>query len=283
MEYLTLIKPAELITHVGDPNWAIIDCRFTLGDEERGRKDYLKSHIPGAVYAHLNDDLCGPMIQGITGRHPLPTIDQLQQRFSSWGIDASVQVVAYDDWPAIGLATAARLWWLLRWLGHASVAVLDGGWTEWISSNLPTRSGLETRTVRKFYAVERPELLAGSNDIDKMRLDANSLVIDSRSADRYRGENETIDPVAGHIPGAKSMPYSDVLAPSGSFLSKRELEAHFRRSIVDIPASNVAFYCGSGVTAAVNVLAIAHAGLGEARLYVGSWSEWITDPKRAVE
>lgn len=282
MVYTTLISVTELIAHLDDPLWTIVDCRFSLEDPQRGRNDYLRAHIPGAVYAHLNEDLCAPHVPGVTGRHPLPTPEQLAQKFSQWGIGPGVQVVAYDDWEAASGGVAARLWWSLRWLGHDAVAVLDGGWKKWVEEGLPWRSGWEVRSPKTFVPKPRPELIVSASEVEAMRLDPAYRVVDSRSADRYRGENETIDPVAGHIPGAINIPYADNVGPDGLFKSREELQERFMTLLGDVPAQNVIFYCGSGVTACHNLLAMLHAGIGEARLYAGSWSDWITDASRPV-
>lgn len=283
LTFSTLISVTDVLPHLSDPDWAIIDCRFSLENPGRGRQDYLSAHIPGAIYANLDKDLSAPVLPGQTGRHPLTTVEELAQRFSEWGIDSSVQVVAYDDYPNIGLSTAPRLWWMLRWLGHERVAVLDGGWFCWVSQGLPFQAGVVNRTPRRFIPSVQPQLLADSALVDRIRLDPSARLLDSRSADRYRGENETIDPVAGHIPGAISAPYAENVGQDGLFLPPDALRARFESLTKGTPADRVVFYCGSGVTAANNVLAFAHAGLGDARLYAGSWSEWITDPKRPVE
>lgn len=283
MTFTTLISVDELFTHLHDPDWAIIDCRFSLENPRRGRQDYLAAHLPGAVYASLDEDLSAPVVPGQTGRHPLPSIEKLTHLFSGWGIDSEVQVVVYDDYPNLGLSTAPRLWWMLRWLGHERVAVLDGGWFRWVSQGLPLQAGVVTRPPRQFTPKVQPHLLADSDLVDRMRLDSTARLLDSRSADRYRGENETLDPVAGHIPGAICAPYGENVGADGLFLPQETLQARFSQLIGDVPPDRVVFYCGSGVTAANNVLAFAHAGLGDARLYAGSWSEWITDPKRPVE
>jgi len=280
MAYSTLISVPELFKHYADPDWAIIDCRFTLTEPEQGQEAYLKAHIPGAVYAHLDRDLCDPILPGKTGRHPLPPIDTFVEKLSAWGIDSEVQVIAYDD--VGGALAAARLWWMLRWLDHDSVAILDGGWKRWKESGFPVRSGTETRTARRFTAHPRHDLVVGWEEVEEMRKRSDSLVLDSRTVDRYRGENETIDPIAGHIPGAKSAPYTEVLDEKEKFLSAEKLRARFQELLAGIPVERTAFYCGSGVTAALNVLAVAHARLGDARLYAGSWSEWITDQNRPV-
>jgi thiosulfate/3-mercaptopyruvate sulfurtransferase len=280
MIYTTLISVPELISQLDDPDLAIIDCRFSLTDTEAGRKNYLEAHIPGAIYAHLDEDLSSPIIKGITGRHPLPSIDTFTEKLGDWGINSSVQVVAYDD--AGGALAASRLWWLLHWLGHYAVAVLDGGWQAWLKSGGDVRSGQETRSssmfiprVRHGRVIEADEILARLND-------PRILLLDSREEARFRGEIEPIDPVAGHIPGARLFPHLSVLDAEGKFLSQEELRGYFQLLLGDISPRDTVFYCGSGVTAAQNVLAMAYARLGDARLYAGSWSEWITDPDRPV-
>ncbi len=282
MDYNTIIPAEVLAEHLQEDNLVIIDCRFTLGENLRGTSDYQRAHIPGAVYAHLENDLCGPIIPGKTGRHPLSEVGLLVDRFSCWGINPEVQVVAYDDWPGNGIPVAARLWWSLRWLGHEKAAVLDGGWDGWSQAGYPMASGIEERARSVFVPSIMTEIIAYSTLVDSMRQDPASRVVDSRSSDRYRGENEIIDPVAGHIPRAISLPYQENFDSGGFFHPVTVLQKRFGDSLGDAPSSNIVFYCGSGITAAVNVLAMAHAGLGDARLYVGSWSEWITDPQRPV-
>ncbi len=282
MDYTTIISADELADNLQADQLAIIDCRFTLGEDLRGGADYLPAHIPGAIYAHLDKDLCAPIIPGRTGRHPLPDVGMLVDRFSGWGIGPDTQVVAYDDWPGSGIPVAARLWWSLRWLGHQKAAVLDGGWGAWLRAGYPVASGEVERARDIFVAGVNPNIFASSEMVDGLRQEPASRVVDARSSDRYRGENETIDPVAGHIPGAISLPYQDNFDAKGFIHPAAVLQKKFGEMLGDIPASQVAFYCGSGVTAAVNVLAMAHAGLGDGRLYVGSWSEWITDPGRPI-
>jgi thiosulfate/3-mercaptopyruvate sulfurtransferase len=279
MPCTTLVTTHELAQHLADPTWVIVDCRFSLDRPERGREEYARAHVPGAIYAHLNEDLSGPIVPGVTGRHPLPAIEDAARRFGAWGIDANTQVVAYDD---SGGAMAARLWWLLRWLGHDAVAVLDGGWPRWIAEGRPTTSESPSPTPRVFEPRPRPELVVDANAVLAMITDSRGCIIDSRAADRYRGENETIDPVAGRIPGALNAPYAENIGPDGRFRSAAELAARFGSLIPGDPA-NAVFYCGSGVTAAHNLLALKHAGLGDAKLYAGSWSDWITDPSRPIE
>lgn len=276
----TLVTTPQLAEHLVDPDWAIIDCRFSLMDTERGRRDYKQAHIQGAVYAHLDEDLSGPIVGGKTGRHPLPDIDTLARTLSDFGIDANVQVVAYDDF---GGAIAARLWWLLRWLGHDAVAVLDGGWPHWHSEDRMRHAGSESRETRVFIPHPRPNLLCSADDVLAICDDTPTIkLFDSRSAERYRGENETIDPVAGHIAGALSASYAENLDADGLFRSPQELRTRFRSLFGETAVEQSTFYCGSGVTAAHNLLALVHAGLGDARLYAGSWSEWINDPDRPI-
>jgi thiosulfate/3-mercaptopyruvate sulfurtransferase len=280
MYWLTLITPSDLSSHLDDPDWAVVDCRFSLADPSAGRRAYEQNHIPGAVYAHLDDDLSGTIVPGETGRHPLPSVQRFSETLSRWGVDEAVQVVAYDD--VGGALAASRLWWMLRWLGHEHVAVMDGGWPRWERNGFSMQDGTEFRTARRFTPHVRANLLAETRDVAIIRADASWRLIDARGADRFRGENETIDPVAGHIPGAISLPHTEDLGADGSFLPADELRAIFAERLDDVTADRVAVYCGSGVTAAQHVLAMAHCGLGNARLYVGSWSEWITDPERPV-
>ena len=277
MIYTTLIATPQLALHLGDPDWTLVDCRFALADTGLGRRAYLEAHISGAIYAHLDEDLSGPIVPGITGRHPLPDPAVLAARLSQWGIGPGVQVAVYDDQ---GGAYAVRLWWMLRWLGHEAVAVLDGGWQAWREEGRETRSGQEARPRRDFQIELRPDLLVTADEVDAIRLDPDWRLLDARGADRFRGENETIDAVAGHIPGAASAPYAGNLGSDGRFLSPDELAGRFGRLLGDVPATRTICYCGSGVTAGHDLLAMLHAGLGEGRLYVGSWSEWITNASR---
>jgi len=277
----TTITVAELDGHLNDQDWIIVDSRFKLSNPDQGQMDYESAHIPGAVYADLDKHLTGPIIKGVTGRHPLPGVEKVSEVFSSFGINSRVQVVAYDDqWGALA---AGRVWWLLRWLGHEAVAVLDGGWQEWVKKGLPVRSGNEVPKPRKFTPHPRNDLIVSINELEKILTDPQFRVLDVRAADRYRGENETIDPVPGHIPGAISAPYAGNLNPNGTFRSSESLATRYKRIISGVPINHVVCYCGSGVTATHDILAMMIAGLGEARLYAGSYSEWITDPKRPVE
>lgn len=279
MHYTTLISAEDLNQHLTNPKWVMVDCRFSLDDTGQGRREYLQGHIPGAVYAHLDEDLSGPIIPGQTGRHPLPDIETTARTFSRWGIDSTVQVVAYDGGNG---SMAARLWGMLRWLGHEAVAVLDGGWARWQTEGRPSRSGAEIYSPRAFIPRPRPELLLDVTEVETIRTDPAWRLLDSRSGETYRGEKAGYDPIAGHIPGAISAPLIENVGPDGLFLSKEQLRVRFEKLVGATPAAQTVFYCGSGVTANHNALAFAHAGLGEARVYPGSWSDWIIDPDRPV-
>jgi thiosulfate/3-mercaptopyruvate sulfurtransferase len=276
----TLISPHELADHLEDEKWAIVDCRFYLAEPERGLQEYKDAHIPGAVYAHLDRDLSGTIIPGETGRHPLPTVEDASSTFSEMGIGPGIRVVAYDS--AGGALAASRLWWILRWLGHEAAAVLDGGWQGWQREGLPITSGIEKRPNQKFLPAPMKEMIAYSEQVQAVMSGDSQKLVDARTPDRFRGENEVIDPVAGHIPGALNMPYTENLDSEGRFLSPEEIRRRYKRLLGDFPEEKTIHYCGSGVTSAHNLLALVHAGLKMPRLYAGSWSEWINDPKSPV-
>lgn len=276
MNHLTFIQPAEAFKHLADPAYRFIDCSYALADKSWGAAEYQKSHIPGALYADLHEDLAGEIRPGAGGRHPLPAKEDLVKLFSSYGIDANTQVVAYDS--TSGFMAAARLWWLLKWAGHDKVAVLAGGKPAWQSQGFPLTAEASVPPAAAFKPAFRDELLASADEV--LALDQhNSCLVDSRTADRYAGQNETIDPVAGHIPGAISKPFNANINAQGEIADPAALKEYFAK---DFEKGNTVFYCGSGVTAAFNILLAVHAGYPFPKLYAGSWSEWITDPKRPV-
>jgi thiosulfate/3-mercaptopyruvate sulfurtransferase len=280
----SLIEPGELGRHLADPDWAIIDCRFELARPDWGEQAFAAAHIPNALYAHLDRDLSGPRT-ALTGRHPLPEVGALEATFGRWGIDEKVQVVAYDQGGA--LAFAARLWWLLRWLGHGKVAVLDGGLAAWQHAGLPLDTGAAARAPRRFRAAPAADAVVTSAALASLVASGalergERLLVDARGADRFAGENETLDPVAGHIPGARNHPFASNLDARGRFLEASELRRRWAQRLRGRPAAEVISMCGSGVTACHNLLALEVAGLAGARLYAGSWSEWIRDPARPV-
>ena len=246
---------------------------------EAGRRAYLQAHIPGAVYAHLDEDLSGPSSPASPAGIRLPDPETFVRTVSAWGIGPQTQVVVYDDKSG---SYAARLWWMLRWMGHEAVAVLDGGWAAWQAEGRPTRSGQETRPAAAFVPRPRPELVLEADAVEAMRTDPAWRLLDARGADRFRGENETRDRRAGHIPGAASAPCGANVDAGGHMLPAEALRQRYADLLGDTPPERTVVYCGSGVTAAHDVLALQHAGLGEARLYAGSWSDWITDPTRPI-
>jgi thiosulfate/3-mercaptopyruvate sulfurtransferase len=270
VDELTALLPAKEVV--------VVDCRFSLKNPDEGFAKYSAGHIPGARYAHLDRDLSGPVVPGVTGRHPLPDPAALAQRFSAWGIDADRHVIAYDD--SVG-AFAARLWWLLLWLGHDAVSVLDGGLLAWQARNLPVETAAPTVEPASFVPHLRPELVVDAEEVERVRTRDDHRLLDARGPARFRGDEEPIDPVAGHIPGARSFPFLDH-TEAGHLRSAADIRASFAAALGHVPAENAIAYCGSGVTAAHLVLAGAHAGLGRVRLYPGSWSEWITDASRPV-
>ncbi len=281
--FSTLIEPWELARRLEDPDWAIVDCRFDLARPDWGSQAYAAGHIPHALYAHLDRDLSARRTEG-SGRHPLPEPEALAATFSRFGIDADVQVAAYDQGTG---AIAARLWWLLRWLGHPGVAVLNGGLAAWQRAGLPLVTSSEPRAARPFRA--RPEAAAVATGTEVGQLVSSGalrrgerLLIDARSADRFAGENETIDPVAGHVPGARNHPFAANLGADGRFLEPPQLRQSWEQTLRGRPVSELIAMCGSGVTACHNLLALESAGYSGGRLYAGSWSEWITDPARAL-
>ncbi|MCB0262963.1 MAG: sulfurtransferase [Calditrichaeota bacterium] len=277
--FTTIISINDLRTNLNDPDWLVIDCRFSLNDTERGKRDYRLSHIPGAIYAHLDADLSAPIIPGKTGRHPLPSPEKFAEKLSEWGVDKTVQVVAYDD---AGGGVASRLWWMLRWLGHDAVAVLDGGWNAWIAANFPVSGETTVRSKRNFVPNIRENWVVDADWITAASNDSHHCVMDARAASRFTGEQETIDPVAGHIPGALNVPFAENLDENGFFLSPEMLRQKYESILGERSAEKTATYCGSGVTACHNLLAMKHAGFPDALLYPGSWSEWITDKSRAI-
>jgi thiosulfate/3-mercaptopyruvate sulfurtransferase len=279
MAYQTLISSDVLLEHLDQPDWVTVDCRFSLADTDQGRREYLQGHIPGAVYAHLDNDLSGNIVPGQTGRHPLPSPDTLAATLAQWGIGNSTQVVAYDS---SNSGFAVRLWWLLTWLGHNDVAILNGGWPVWQRGEYPVSTVVPDPRQSHFVPRPRPELTVDAEHVSQIRADPNYCLVDSRAPERYRGEVEPIDPIAGHIPGAISYFYGDNVNADGTFLSPDELRLRFQEKFGDFPAGKIVFYCGSGVTAAHNAFAMKLAGLGDALLYPGSWSEWITDSSRPV-
>jgi thiosulfate/3-mercaptopyruvate sulfurtransferase len=275
----TLVGPDDVASHRDDPGWVVLDCRHDLTDPSAGRKAYALGHIPGAAFLSIDEELCGPR-NGRNGRHPLPDIEAVAAVFGALGIGDTTQVVAYD---AQGGAFAARAWWTLRWLGHRQVAVLDGGWQRWLAEIGTTTTAIPRRAAVRFTPRAQPV------NVDIVAIEANlaqrsHLLVDARAADRFRGENEKLDPVGGHVPGAVNRPYADNLA-GGRFKRAGALAEEWRSIFAAAggagPAAAI-HMCGSGVSACHNLLALEVAGLTGGKLYPGSWSEWCADSRRPV-
>lgn len=277
MAYTTLISAADLARHYLQDNWVVLDCRHDLVNPQAGRQAYDAGHIPGARFASLDRDLAdharGPG-GAFRGRHPLPDADVFIQTLRGWGIDDDSQVIAYD---AQGGMFAARLWWMLRWVGHGAVAVLDGGLPAWTAHGMSLSTEPATSSLGKQQRRAALVRSVGAEDILRQQ---NLTVLDARAPDRFRGENETLDPVGGHIPGARNRFFKDNLQPDGRFKPAAQLREELS-ALVASPASAV-MQCGSGVTACHNLLALEVAGMPGAALYPGSWSEWCSDPVRPV-
>jgi thiosulfate/3-mercaptopyruvate sulfurtransferase len=278
MNYRTLISVPELQQHIYDPNWIIIDCRFSLANSEAGSYAYRHGHLPNARYAHLNNDLSSA-VRDYTGRHPLPDFNEQVKKLSAAGISNQHQIVVYDD---VGGAFAGRAWWLLRCLGHDNVAVLDGGIKHWQQLGYAVTTTLPRIKPTSYRAYLNPKLWLSANQVENLVAQKSIKLIDARAAERYRGEIEPIDPVAGHIPYALNRPQSLNLNAQGLFLPPEQLKTQFKQLIGDTVPESVVHYCGSGVTACHNLLAMEYAGLTGSKLYAGSWSEWIRNKNRGV-
>jgi thiosulfate/3-mercaptopyruvate sulfurtransferase len=280
MSYTTLISAADLSRHAQEPSWVVLDCRHDLTDPDAGKNAYAQGHIPGAQFAHLDLDLSdkslGPHGE-FRGRHPLPERNALVETLRRWGVNHGSQVVAYD---AHGGMFAARLWWMLRWVGHEAAAVLDGGLQAWQALGLPLSSDPTTRARGNVEPRSSRMTIVSADDMLANLRNPIYTMVDARAPDRFRGENETIDPVGGHIPGAKNRFFKHNLAEDGRFKPAEQLQMEF--SVLMIAPETSIMYCGSGATACHNLLAMEIAGLSGAALYPGSWSEWCADPARPV-
>ena len=272
-----LVSTAELADHLSDAEWRVADCRFELGKPDAGRTAFAAGHIPGAIYVNLEHDLSAAITPS-TGRHPLPGVAEFAATLSRLGIGNDSNVVCYD---AGSGAFAARLWWMLRWLGHDAVAVLDGGFAAWTGEGRPVSTDAPAPRTARFVPQPRPEMAIDTPGVERALARGEALV-DVRGAERFAGVTEPIDAVAGHVPGAVNLPYTQNLDPSGRFRSRDELGALWRDRTGAAPGRAPICMCGSGVTACQGLLALEAAGVAGGRLYTGSWSEWIRDPARPV-
>ena len=277
MPHTTLVSAGELAAHLADPDWLVADCRAELSDRDAGVRAWEAGHIPGAIHADLERDLSAAVTPK-TGRHPLPSLDAIVATLSRWGVTGATQVISYD---AGNSAYAARLWWLLRYLGHDAVAVLDGGFAAWVAGGHPVSDAAVTRRAAEFIAHPRPQMICDVNAV-QAALARGELLVDVRGAERYAGRVEPLDTVAGHVPGAVNLPFTQNLDGQNHFRPKSELAEMWRTRTGMTAGSAPICMCGSGVTACQALLALEVAGQGGGRLYAGSWSEWIRDPERPV-
>ncbi len=276
--HTTLVSTEQLALHLTDPDWVVVDCRFTLTETEAGRKAYVQSHIPGARYAHLDRDLSGPK-NGHNGRHPLPDPQVFAHTLGAWGIDAQTQVVVYDD--SFG-AMAVRLWWMLRWMGHDNVALLDGGLPKWRREQRTLAAETPSITPKQFVPQIRSDMLVGADAVHDASQNQSGLILDARAEMRFIGEIEPLDPVAGHVPHAVNVPFDDNLSMAGNMTTAEELREQYGDILDGKQPTQVIHMCGSGVTACHNILAMEIAGMPGSKLYAGSWSEWVADPAHPV-
>ena len=279
MTFTTLIDVATVSAHLTDEAYRVVDCQFALNDPAWGQKAYHAAHIPGALFADLNRDLSGRPT-GLNGRHPLPEVDDLRRVFGRLGIAEGIQVVAYDQDTGM---FASRLWWLLRWLGHDAVAVLDGGLAAWRAAGHAASSSPETVAPREFIGTPRAGYAADVYEVERAVASGDRRLLDARAPERFDGLVEPIDKVAGHIPGARNYFFMRSVDDRARFLPAATLRAQISTALDGVEPDQTIVYCGSGVTAAHAVLAMEQAGLSGARLYVGSWSEWSSDERRGVE
>jgi thiosulfate/3-mercaptopyruvate sulfurtransferase len=276
--FTTLVDTGTLATQLDRADLVLFDCRFDLGNANWGMGEYAAAHLPGASYLHLDHDLSSPITEH-SGRHPLPDPHEFARLLGARGVGPDSQLVAYDQGNG---AHAARLWWLARWIGLQNVAVLDGGIAAWRASGLPLEQELRKRVPTEFPVRLVEDAWVTSQAVDELRQRPGNLLVDARGAERFAGRNETIDPIAGHVPGARNHPFLGNLGVDGRFLAREQLRQRWSVLLGALPASALVAMCGSGVTACHNLLALEHAGFSGGRLYAGSWSEWIRDSNRPV-
>jgi len=279
MNYTSLVSAEDVLNHLDNPHWRIVDCRFDLKDKHLGYEKYKLGHIPNAIYADLKKDLSSPVSEQ-SGRHPLPEVSAIIQKLGSWGISSQTQVVVYDD--AHG-SFAGRLWWLLNWLGHENVAVLNGGFGYWENLNYPITTDIPQIEPTTFTGRPDMSMIADMPVIENSLTNDKLLLIDVRDPERYAGHVEPIDKIAGHVPGAINVPWKTNIDENGLYYSKAQLKDHYSQLLVDMGAKDLVFMCGSGVTACHSLLAMKYIGISGAKLYPGSWSEWIQNPSHPVE
>jgi thiosulfate/3-mercaptopyruvate sulfurtransferase len=274
----TLVDVVTLGLRLQEPGCVLLDCRFDLARPDWGAQSFAAGHIPGAQYAHLDRDLSSP-VTPTSGRHPLPAPEDLARRAGAWGIDERSEVVVYDQGNGM---YAARAWWLLRWIGVEKVALLDGGLAAWVASGRALETAATSPPPRTCVARPAADWVVGATALARELAAGSVRLVDARGADRFAGQNETLDPVAGHVPGAVNHPFNRNLGADGRLLPPETLRDAWSATLGAHAPRDVVAMCGSGVSACLNLLAMEHAGLRGARLYAGSWSEWIRDPSRPV-
>lgn len=279
MSYSSLVSAEITLEHLENPDWRIIDCQFDLKDKNLGYNNYKTGHIPGAIYADLDKDLSSP-VTGVSGRHPLPSPEKICQTFGQWGIDTDTQVVVYDN---VFGSFAARLWWLLKWMGHTKVAVLNGGLQYWKQMHYPLSKDTPNPKTTNFQPTPNMQMVVDAGKILQLLPQSRIALVDVRDPQRYSGTVEPIDKVAGHIPGALNIPWKTNLDKQGLYLNPPELITHYKAVLDNHESEDIVFMCGSGVTACHSLVALHSAGITNAKLYPGSWSEWIQDPSRPIE
>jgi thiosulfate/3-mercaptopyruvate sulfurtransferase len=281
MIYDTIISTHDLEAHLHDEHWTIIDCRHSLDDTQWGRRGYIEAHIPGAFFAHVDEDLSGEIIPWKTGRHPLPDdFEDFSKQLGKWNIDNTQQVVIYDQSHG---GIASRLWWMLNFLGHKRVAVLDGGWQKWQLERKQTDDSVPEEGNAKFLPSMNTEMIALMDEVRHSISQPGKLIIDSRAAPRYAGIEEPIDPIAGHIPSARNFPFLENVDENHVWKSPAFVQHRFEALYAQYKPEDIMVHCGSGVTACQNILAMKYAGFPMPKLYPGSWSEWITRKDNPVE
>ncbi|MDH5325305.1 MAG: sulfurtransferase [Gammaproteobacteria bacterium] len=273
-----LISTEQLTQQIQESGSVIVDCRFSLADANAGQNAYLQGHIPGAVYADLDKDLSSP-ITANSGRHPLPDIKRFSETLGAWGVHNDSHVVAYDD---MGGAVASRLWWLLKWLGHEKVSLLDGGWNRWQQEQRPVSNEPGSNSPQTYLAKAEASTWVTTAQVEEDMAAQRICLVDARATPRFLGKEEPLDAVAGHVPGAVNRPMQLNLGGDGGFLPAEDLREQFAALVGDTAVDAVVHMCGSGVTACHNLFAMELAGLRGSRLYVGSWSEWIRDSRRDI-
>lgn len=278
MTYQTIVSVSELANNLDNYNWVILDCRDLLTDADYGHRSYLEGHIPNASFCFLFDDFSSA-ITPTTGRHPLPDMEKLTVKLGDWGIDENTQVVVYDD---MGGAIAARMWWQIRTLGHKNVALLNGGLKYWLAQDLPMTTEIKQPEKKQFKGNFDSDQLIDVDTVFENINAKNFGLLDARAAPRYLGETEPFDPVAGHVPNAINRDFSENLNEQGLFKSPEVLRKEFETILEKCPNQQIVHMCGSGVTANHNMLAMEIAGLSSSKLFLGSWSQWVTDPSRPV-